>query len=114
MIDSLIPDVSYNSSVTAPFQTSNLVKGTGKTVQAISTDFEAVFISQMLGQMFSGDELTSFFGGGTAGEIYKGFMLDEYGKSMAKAGGIGIAEQIKTELLKLQETSHDTGKPNNS
>jgi hypothetical protein len=29
--------------------------------------------------------------------------MNEYGKSMAKAGGIGIAEQVKKELLKLQE-----------
>lgn len=72
-------------------------------IDAVSQDFEAVFLSQMMGAMFSGDEMTDFFGGGSTGEIYKSFMMDAYGKSLAKAGGVGIAEQVKKELLKLQE-----------
>ncbi|HEU5046974.1 MAG TPA: rod-binding protein [Rickettsiales bacterium] len=72
-------------------------------IDAVSQDFEAVFLSQMMGAMFSGDELTDFFGGGSTGEIYKSFLMDAYGKSLSKAGGIGIAEQVKKELLKLQE-----------
>ena len=75
----------------------------GKNVDQVASDFEAVFLTQMMQQMFAGEELTSFFGGGTAGEVYKSYLLNEYGKSIAKAGGIGIAEQVKKELLKLQE-----------
>lgn len=74
-------------------------------VDAISKDFEAVFLSQMMGAMFSGDELTSYFGGGSAGDIYKSFLMNEYGKAMAKTGGVGIAAQVKKELLKLQEVA---------
>lgn len=74
-------------------------------IDKLSTDFEAVFLSQMMGAMFSGDEITAYFGGGTAGEIYKSFLMDQYGKAMAQAGGIGIATQVKKELLKLQEVS---------
>jgi len=75
----------------------------GQDIDTVSTDFEAVFLTQMMQQMFAGDELTNFFGGGTPGEIYKSYLLNEYGKLMAKAGGIGIAAQVKQELLKLQE-----------
>jgi len=85
--------------------------GAGNTVPArqeikidkVSQDFEAVFIAQMMSEMFSSEELNDFFGGGTAGDIYKSLMMNEYGKTIAKAGGIGIADQIKKELLKLQE-----------
>ncbi len=74
-----------------------------KNIDAVSKDFEAVFLSQMMSQMFSGDSITGFFGGGTSGEVYKSYMLNEYGKVMAQAGGIGIATQVKRELLALQE-----------
>jgi Rod binding domain-containing protein len=75
----------------------------GQNVDTVSTDFEAVFLTQMMQQMFAGDDLTNFFGGGTAGDVYKSYLLNEYGKLMAQAGGVGIAAQVKQELLKLQE-----------
>jgi Rod binding domain-containing protein len=75
----------------------------GQNVDAVAKDFEAVFLSQMMEPMFSGDSTSSYFGGGAAGDIYKSFMMDAYGKSIAQAGGIGIAAQVKKELLGLQE-----------
>ncbi len=82
------------------------INGTGsQQVDAVSKDFEAVFLSQMMQQMFAGDDITNFFGGGSTGEIYKSYLLNEYGKSMAQAGGIGIASVVKQELLKTQEVS---------
>jgi len=65
--------------------------------------FEAVFLSQMLKPMFETVETDSFFGGGRAEEIYRSQMVEEVGKSMAKNGGIGIADTVYKELLKLQE-----------
>lgn len=79
-------------------------KPDAKTIQNVATEFESVFLSQMLEQMFSGESMGGYFGGGVAGDTYKTYMMDEFGKAMAKAGGIGIADQIKQELLKLQET----------
>lgn len=74
-------------------------------LDAIARDFESVFLTQMLQHMFSGDEANAYFGGGAAGDIYKGFLMDEYGKAIANTGGIGIASSVKQELLKLQEVS---------
>jgi Rod binding domain-containing protein len=77
--------------------------GSDQNIDAVSKDFEAVFLTQMMGAMFEGDDVSAFFGGGTAGDIYKSFLLDQYGKSFAQAGGIGIAAAVKQELLKMQE-----------
>ena len=33
-------------------------------------------------------------------------MVDEMGKSMAEAGGIGIADSIQREILRLQEVEN--------
>jgi Rod binding domain-containing protein len=35
--------------------------------------------------------------------MWRSLMVDEYGKSMAKAGGIGLADSVMSEMLRLQE-----------
>jgi Rod binding domain-containing protein len=100
-----VADSQTDANATAEAATagnSSSSSGTQK-VDAVATDFEAVFLTQMLSAMFSGDDMTSFFGGGSTGEIYKGYLMNEFGKAMAKSGGIGIAAQVKQELLSLQE-----------
>ena len=66
-------------------------------------EFEAVFISQMLKPMFENIEAEAPFGGGAGEDVWKGLQIEEYGKSIAKAGGIGLANQILSEILKMQE-----------
>jgi Rod binding domain-containing protein len=74
-------------------------------IDKVAKDFESVFIAQMLAPMFEGVEVDEMFGGGTGEEMYRSLMIEEYGKIMAKSGGIGIADQVKAELLRLQEMS---------
>ncbi len=69
----------------------------------VAQDFEAVFLSQMLQPMFANIEAEEPFGGGAGEEVWRSMMVDEIGKQMAKAGGIGIASSIKQEILRLQE-----------
>lgn len=102
----MISDLLIANQVSAQTSTP-LYKAGGENannIDSVSKDFEAVFLSQMMGAMFSGDEVTNYFGSGTAGEVYKSTLLNEYGKMIAQSGGIGIAAQVKQELLKLQET----------
>jgi len=72
-------------------------------VDKVSKDFESMFVSQMLEQMFGESEGDEAFGNSETGDVYKGLMMDEYGKQISRAGGIGIADYVKKELLKLQE-----------
>ena len=66
-------------------------------------DFEAVFLSQMLKPMFEGIETDGMFGGGQGEEMWRSLMVDEYGKSIAKQGGIGIADAVMRTMLEMQE-----------
>ena len=66
-------------------------------------DYEAVFISQMLGAMFSGIKSDGITGGGQGEEMFRSLMTNEYGKSIAAQGGFGMAAQMKAQLLKHQE-----------
>ena len=66
-------------------------------------DYESVFISQMLGAMFSGIKSDGITGGGQGEEMFRSLMINEYGKNIVQQGGFGIAAQMKAQLLKHQE-----------
>jgi len=70
--------------------------------KATGQDFEAMFLNSMFQQMFSGVGEGPFSGGHGA-TVWRSFLTDEYSKSFAKAGGIGIAAQVTSELLAHQE-----------
>lgn len=72
-------------------------------VREAAEDFEAVFLAQMLAPMFAGLETDGLFGGGPGEAVYRSLMIEEYGKAMARNGGVGIADAVERELLKLQE-----------
>lgn len=82
------------------------VAGTAPAEKARSTaqDFEAVFLNSMFQQMFAsvGGE-GPFGGGGTS--VWRSFLTDEYAKSFAKAGGIGIGNEVYRALIAQQEAS---------
>lgn len=79
----------------------------GRTnAHAVAEEFEAVFLSSMLSQMFAGVPTDGPFGGGQAEETYRGLLIEQYGKEIAAGGGIGIADHVARELLRLQEASN--------
>jgi Rod binding domain-containing protein len=71
--------------------------------KATSQDFEAVFLNSMFQQMFTGIKGDGPFGGDGATGVWRSFLTDEYSKSFAKAGGIGIADQVYRSLMAQQE-----------
>jgi len=80
--------------------------GNAKTTEQarkIAEDFEAVFISQMLQPLFKDLGAENPFGGGQSEGMWRSLQVDEYGKAISKAGGIGIADNVFREILKMQE-----------
>ena len=75
---------------------------TATRARAAAQDFEAAFLNTMFGQMFAGVG-EGPFSGGQAAKTWQSFLTDEYAKSFAKAGGIGIADAVYKELIALQE-----------
>ena len=68
-----------------------------------AVDFEGMFLSEMMRPMFEGLKTDGLFGGGHAEEVFRSMMLEHYGKSMARAGGIGLADSVYRTMLKMQE-----------
>lgn len=66
-------------------------------------DFESFFLSQMLQPMFSELEAEEPFGGGQAEKMWRSLQVDEMGKAFAKTGGVGIADMVFREIIKMQE-----------
>ena len=66
-------------------------------------DFEAFFITSTLESMFAGVKTDGLMGGGMAEKIYRSMMFNEYGKLMAKNGGIGVSDQVMASILAMQE-----------
>jgi peptidoglycan hydrolase FlgJ len=73
----------------------------GKAKEA-SQNFEAMFIGNMFQEMFTGIDGDGPFGGKGALKVWRSFMTDQFAKSFAKAGGIGLAPQVYKALLKEQ------------
>lgn len=76
--------------------------GDGQAARRAAEEFEAVFLARMLAPMFVGLE-GGAFGGGPGEQVYRQMLVEQYGKSLARNGGIGIADQVQREILKLQE-----------
>jgi Rod binding domain-containing protein len=86
--------------IRAPAATASVTRA-----QTAAKEFEGVFISQMLGQMFSGIETDQTFGGGQGETMFRSLMIDQYGKQISAQGGIGLASNITAQLLKHQEVA---------
>jgi len=74
-----------------------------RKIRETAVEFEAQFLGQMLKPMFEGIQTDSTFGGGHAEEMWKGMLVQEYGKAVAQGGGIGLADQVQKELIRMQE-----------
>lgn len=72
-------------------------------LRKVAEEFEATFLSQMLQPMFANLGAEKPFGGGTGENMWRSMQVEEYGKALSKNGGIGLADSVFREMLKLQE-----------
>jgi Rod binding domain-containing protein len=87
----------------APAAAGKLSAASKEKARASAQDFEAVFLNSMFQQMFTGLQGDGPFGGSGATGVWRSFLTDEYSKSFAKAGGIGIADHVYRSLMATQE-----------
>lgn len=73
-----------------------------EAARAAAVDLEAQFLSQMLAPMFENLSAEAPFGGGIGEEMWRSMQVQEFGKGLANAGGIGLADHVLGELLALQ------------
>ncbi len=69
----------------------------------VAKRFEAMIIGVMLEPMFAGIKTDGPFGGGSSETVFKSMLIQEYAKSISNSGGIGVADSVYKQMLKLQE-----------
>jgi Rod binding domain-containing protein len=57
----------------------------------------------MLKPMFEGLSTEAPFGGGEAEGTWRGFLVDAMARQTVRGGGIGLADQVVAQMLKMQE-----------
>ncbi len=70
--------------------------------KATATDFEAMFLNSMFSQMTTGVKGDGPFGDTTGTGVWRSMLTDQYSKSFAKAGGVGVADQVYRTLIMQQ------------
>jgi len=93
---------TIGDAASAQAQAALKVKSNAK---AAAQDFEAMFLNTMFQHMSTGIDGDGAFGGSGALRVWRSMLIDQYAKSFAKNGGIGIAAHVYDQLLKQQGIS---------
>ena len=70
--------------------------------KATATDFEAMFLNSMFSQMTSGIKGEGPFGDTPGTGVWRSMLTEQYSKSFAKAGGVGISNDVFRALILQQ------------
>ncbi len=75
--------------------------------KATATDFEAVFLNSMFAEMTSGLKGEGPFGDTVGTGVWRSMLTEQYSKSFAQAGGVGIASEVYRTLI-VQQAAHSS------
>jgi flagellar protein FlgJ len=70
---------------------------------AAAVNFEAQFLNSMFSEMFTAMGDDGPLGDGQGVGVWRSFLSEQYAKSFAKAGGIGLADHVYRALIAHQE-----------
>jgi Rod binding domain-containing protein len=70
---------------------------------ATAQAFESFFLGQVLNAMSAGLKTDGPFGGGPSEGAWRGMMNEKVGEAVARSGGVGIADHVYQQMLKMQE-----------
>ena len=94
-------DILLTQQGRTPGSTGELASRKQKVAETAQA-FEASFLSAMLQPMFASLSTEAPFGGGKGEEMFRSFLTEAIAKQVAKGGGVGVADVVQREMLKLQ------------
>jgi peptidoglycan hydrolase FlgJ len=101
-------ETSSLSSVASAFA-SKAYSGMSKDAVAkkahdVAADFESVYVADAFKAMFKDVSVDPVTGtSNSSNETWRDMLLDKYAQDFVKKGGIGLADGIAAELIKIQE-----------
>ena len=75
---------------------------TQKALRGKAQDFEAVFLNSMFSQMTTGIKGDGPFGDTPGTGVWRSMLTEQYSKSFAKSGGVGISNDVFRTLILQQ------------
>jgi flagellar protein FlgJ len=113
MADSPLTGPKAMPAATAPVATSLATpraSGSPQAMRKAAQDFEAQMLGALLQPMFAGLSSKGLFKGGQAEEQWQPMLIQEFGRAMARAGGVGIADSVLREMQRLQAQAKEEGR----
>ena len=80
-------------------------------MRAQAQDFESQFINTMFQQMYAGVGGDGPFGNSKGVGPWRSFLTEEYAKSFAQSGGIGIADAVYKQMLARHQSHQPSLQP---
>ncbi len=77
--------------------------------KATATDFEAMFLNSMFSQMTAGLKGDGPFGNTPSTGVWRSMLTEQYSKQFARAGGVGISNEVYRTLILTQAKSANNG-----
>lgn len=99
----MTPPALTTPIATAPTPLLPQAGATDLKMRQASRDFEAHVIGALLQPMFEGLGQGGLFGGGSAEAQWRPMLVAEYGRAIARAGGLGLADSVLATLQGMQQ-----------
>lgn len=75
---------------------------TSPEITRAAKEFESMVLTELLRPMFQNLGENDPFNGGAGEQMFRPMLVDQYAKAFSNAGGIGIAEAVQAELIRIQ------------
>ena len=105
MADSLFPSLTDPtlSAARPTFDKARIAEVDSRDkAMEVAKEFEAMFIQEMLAPVFNELGTDGPFGGGAAEKAFRPMLLEQYARNISEAGGVGVAESVLGEILRMQ------------
>jgi Rod binding domain-containing protein len=74
-------------------------------MRELAEEFEQIFLQTMLSTMMESTTPEAPFNGGAGETQWQGFLVNEYAGAIASGGGIGLADSIYQDMIRLQQNA---------
>ncbi len=90
------------------FSGSAPLKGTlNQQARQKAEELAAVFLNTLVKEMVSSTDSKSEFGGGYAEKTWRSMQSEQFAAAIARSGGLGIADQIMSSLIGVQQAAQN-------
>lgn len=98
----LIPTQPYHADLKLDEALTKVSPDAQKKAKTQAQDFEAMFLNSMFSQMTSGVKGEGPYGDTPGTGVWRSMLTEQYSKSFAKAGGVGISHDVFRTLILQQ------------